>query len=436
MNTRPRAILASIAALVLAATAACTSAPPDASPAPSPGDTGAAVLSGSLRIATTNDNADGLNAVLAIYKEEYPEVDVKAELMTTPDLQSTLRTQLSSGTGPDVFFTWPGNGNPMSVQNVAPLGFLADLSGQSWVDKQSDSVKMVTQVDGKQWIAPASFAGVGAIYNTTATEAAGLTPPTTWSGVLQFCKDATAKGKVAYAAGFQDDWVAQMPAFALTPELVYVDDPEFNTRLYAGSQTFADSAWRDTYAKYTEMSDAGCFQPDPNGTSFAGAVTMLARGDALAFMQVTAVMAGVIAEAPAGTELKLLPMPASEDPTKAALAGAVGVAFGVNAKAENPAAAQAFIDILMSDEGQIAYNEAGGSLPPVTVSGFTPPEAVAELTKYQQAGRTSAFPDQLWPNPKVQSAMMIGVQDVFAGTKTWDDVLNAMDAAFAEGSGS
>ena len=434
MNNRPRAILASMAVLALTATAACTSAQPDASPGPDA--TGDAAPSGSLRIATTNDNADGLNAVLDIFKERHPGVDVKTALMTTPDLQSTLRTQLSSGTGPDVFFTWPGNGNPMSVQNVAPLGFLADLSGQSWVDKQSDSVKSVTQVDGKQWIAPASFAGIGAIYNTTATEAAGLTPPTTWSEVLQFCADAAAKGKVAYAAGFQDDWVAQMPALALTPELVYVDDPEFNTRLYAGTQTFADSAWRDTFAKYTALADAGCFQPDPNGTSFSSAVTMLARGDALAFMQVTAVMAGVIAEAPAGTELKLLPMPGSDDPAKAALAGAVGVAFGVNAKAQNPVAAQAFIDLLMSDEGQIAYNEASGSLPPITVDGFTPPDAVAELINFQQAGRTAPFADQMWPNPKVQSAMMTGVQDVFAGTRTWDDVLKAMDTAFAEGAGS
>ena len=39
--------------------------------------------------------------------------------------------------------------------------------------------------------------------------------------------------------------------------------------------------------------------------------------------------------------------------------------------------------------------------------------------QYQKTGRRYPFPDQLWPNPKVQQAHLTGLQDIFSGKGTF-----------------
>ena len=50
--------------------------------------------------------------------------------------------------------------------------------------------------------------------------------------------------------------------------------------------------------------------------------------------------------------------------------------------------------------------------------------------QYQRTGRTYPFPDQLWPNPKVQEAHLTGLQDIFSGKGTVAQMLAAMDKAY------
>ncbi|QYM64154.1 hypothetical protein [Microbacterium sp. Se5.02b] len=47
------------------------------------------------------------------------------------------------------------------------------------------------------------------------------------------------------------------------------------------------------------------------------------------------------------------------------------------------------------------------------------------------AGDTAPMPDQGWPNAKAQSALFIGTQQLFSDQASVDDVLRAMDEAFA-----
>jgi raffinose/stachyose/melibiose transport system substrate-binding protein len=49
---------------------------------------------------------------------------------------------------------------------------------------------------------------------------------------------------------------------------------------------------------------------------------------------------------------------------------------------------------------------------------------------FQKAGKTYPFPDQLWPNPKVQQAHLVGLQNIFAGKGSVADMLAAMDKAY------
>ncbi|SEG85577.1 raffinose/stachyose/melibiose transport system substrate-binding protein [Thermomonospora echinospora] len=386
--------------------------------------------SDTLRITAVATDRAGTEAVLKAFQAKNPGVKLTTSYSDTDQYQGTLRTQLSSGTAPDVFFAWPGNGNPAAIEVLAPTGYLADLSGRSWTARIPAGIKPVTQVAGKTYIVPMTFVGIGGLYNQQAMNEIGAKPPTTWSQLLAFCDTAKAKGKVAFALGNQTDWVTQLVNYALVPTTVYASDQSFDQRMKAGAATFAGSGWKTALTKYLEMNERGCFSKDPLGTSFETSVAQLAKGDAVAAIQVTSTLNQVKSQAPQGTGFGLFPVPATDDSDETRMPGAAGGAFALNAKAKNPELASKFIDFLATPEAMNAYAGATGNLPSIPNDQFKHDPALQPLVDFQKAGKTVHFMDQLWPNPKVQQTHFTGVQNLFAGKADPDTVLRQMDEAY------
>ena len=388
----------------------------------------------TLTWASTSTEKPALDAVVKAFEKANPDITINTTFADTDNYQTTLRTQLSSGTAPDVFFVFPGDGNPMAMRVVQKAGMIADLSKQSFASKIPAAFQPLTNVGGKTYIAPITLGSVGAAYNENAMKAAGLTAPTTWTGLLSFCADAKAKGKVAFALGAATPWNTQLIPYALTPTLVYGPNPDFAQQMTAGKVTFANSNWTEALNKYSEMQKKGCFQPNDLGTAYADALKMVAKGDALASVQVTSSIAMMQQGAPSGTTFKLEPLPATDDASKTRMAGAVGTAYGVNAKSKNMAAALKLISYLASPEGTNLYAKAAsGGLPAIPNATFKLDPSLDVVAQYQKAGKTDPYMDQLWPNAEVQQTMFDGLQKVLAGNESATDALKAMDASFAKG---
>lgn len=386
----------------------------------------------SLRISAVATDRAGMQAVLKKFKQDHPDVTFQTSYSDTDQYQSTIRTQLSSGTAPDVFFVWPGNGNPGAMEVLAPTGYIADLSDRSWASDIPEGIKGVTQVDGKTYVLPVSFSGIGALYNQQAMDEIGAEPPQTWSELLQFCDTAKQQGKVAFALGNQTSWVTQLVNYGLVPTTVYADNPDFAQQMAAGEATFADSGWKTAMQKYQQMADRGCFQKDPLGTSYESTVADVAKGDAVSVVQVTSSLNQLRSEAPEGTEFGMFALPATDDPSETQMPGAAGGSYGVNADATNKELALELIDFMASPEGMNAYVGANGNLPSIPNDQFDVDPALQALVDLQEQGKTVPYMDQLWPNPKVQQAHFTGVQEMFAGEATPDEVLADMDEAYAD----
>jgi raffinose/stachyose/melibiose transport system substrate-binding protein len=369
-----------------------------------------------------------MDAVVAAFEEEHPDIDVTVTYADTDQLQSTLRTQLSSGTGPDVFTVWPGNGNPGALQVLQPAGYLADLSDLSFAGRIAEGDRSVTQVDGKTYLVPVTYSGIGAIYNTATLAEIGGTVPNTYSQLLGLCDLAREQGKVLFALGNQTPWVTQLVDYALAATLVYADDPDFDSRLSAGEATFADSAWRQAMEQYLEMNERGCFSDSPLGTSYEASISAVAQGDAVGVIQVATSLSQVRAEAGDAAELDMFAVPATDDPDDTRMPASVSAAYGVNAGSDRMDDARAFVEFLGSAEGQRIYATEGGTLPALPGSAEVTDPALATLTGYQSEGRTVPFMDQRWPNPEVQQAHFTAVQELFTGAAP-EDVLADMDAA-------
>lgn len=395
-------------------------------------DTGGGGGGDTLTWATVTSDKSGAEAAAAAF-EEKTGIKVEVTASGVDEYQTTLRTQLSSGTAPDVFFVWAGDGNPMAMQVVSDAGLVADLSDMDFVSKIPEGFTSVSQNGGKTYTAPISSAGIGSAFNLTAMEANGWTIPTTWSDTLAFCAEAKAAGKTAFALAGGTPWNTQLISYALAPTLVYGPDPEFAQQMSDGEVTFADSAWVEVFDKYLEMQEAGCFQDNALGTVYEDALDMVAKGDAMASVQVNASLAAIRQGAPDGTEFTLAPLPATDDESETRMAAAMGAAYGINAKAKNMEGAKQLIEFLTSDEGQNVYNTPIAAIPALGSSSFEPDPALDSLTQYLADGKTDPFMDQLWPNAKVQQVHFEVLQQLLAGDIDSKGALAQMDAAYAEG---
>ena len=395
-------------------------------------NSGSGSSSGAKTLTLASVDQGSVEDVVKAFEAANPGVKVTYTTGGADQYTQQIRTQLSSGTAPDVMTVWPGNGNAMTTFVAAKAGYLLDLSDRPWAAKQPDAVKTVSQYDGKTYTGIFGVNGIGAVYNQQAMDKAGLTAPTTWTQLLTFCQAAAGKGTPAFALGLQDLWVTQIVLYALVSTVVYADDRDFDSKMQAGQATFANSPWTTAMAKYQAMDKAGCFQQKPLGTSYEATQTLAATGKTLGIIQGNWIVALLKKKNPAGTFV-LKALPATDDPATFIMPGAAGAGYAVNAKAKNKDLAVKFVDFVMSPQGMSVFNQKQGSLPSLPDSGSAVDPALAELTKYISEGRTVPFMDQLWPNPKVQQTMLTGIQEIFSKQSTPDKVLTAMDADYRAG---
>jgi raffinose/stachyose/melibiose transport system substrate-binding protein len=389
---------------------------------------------GTLTVVSIPNYQNSLPVAVEAFEKANPDITVELEFVEVASLHTTLRTQLTAGTAPDVFTAYPGNGTPTAMEVLVPGGYLMDLSDLALNDRIPSGMDSVTMVDGKRYILPLSLGAIGGIYNEAALEETGLTAPTTWSEVLDFCTDARAAGKVAYAYGAQTAWNNQLHLFPLTATLVYGQNPDFDAEQAAGEVSFSDSAWADAFDKVVEMQEAGCFQDAPLGTAYEGAVELVATGQALSIVSVTSTFAAAAAAAPEGTVFTFHAFPATDDPSETWIPAGGSGGYAINAAAKNPVAAKKFLDFLASDEMMAEIAQIQGTLPSIASADFEVPENLAEIMTFVDAGTIHPYADQLWPNPKVAETLMEQVQLVIGGQTSVEDALAAMDAAYDEGS--
>ncbi|MGL3150236.1 ABC transporter substrate-binding protein [Microbacterium sp. A82] len=383
----------------------------------------------ALTIATTSNNQGPMEAVVEAYKEK-TGLDINLTVADTSQFQTTIRTQLSSGTAPDVFTVWAGGGNPGAIDVLQGAGYLADLSDRDWVSDVDPGTAETLQIDGKTYGLPSKLDAVGTIYNKATLDELGLEIPTTYSELLSYCGDVASAGKVAFALGIQTDWVTQLVPYALVAATVYADDPDFDEQLTDGSATFAGSGWGDAFDKYLEMDEAGCFNADPLGTDVTASYELVNSGEAVGVVQVLASYPQIASTAAEGTEFGFFPLP-GDDSGEPSIARGIGVSFAVNEGAKNKVNGLDFVDWLATPEATSIWFDAAPGIPALVTTEVELDDVMQTAADVIAAGRTAPMPDQGWPNAKAQSALFIGSQQLFSGQAGSDDVLRSMDEAFA-----
>lgn len=385
----------------------------------------------TLKITTTSDDKQ-IPATIKQFEKDNPDVRIDLQTAPTDAVMPSLRTQLASGTAPDLFVDWPGDGSPTAVKVVAAAGYLEDLSDQPWVVDIPSSLAPLLGNDGKTYLASQSVAAIPVIYNDAALKEVAASAPDTWTQILQLCDTARSAGKVAFALGNQTPWNTQLVNYALAATLVYGPNPQFPDQMADGKASFADSNWTQAMDKYMEMEKRGCFNDNPLGVSYESALSKVAAGEALGIVMVNAGLPAIQAEAPEGATFSTAPLPATDDPSETVMPVASGNGLVLNAKSKNKEVAKKFLAYMMSPEGLKIANTAAAGLPSIPVDGFAPDPALASVLEFQKADRVTPFMDQRWPNARVQQTHLSEVQKLFSGSATVPEALAAMDRAYQQ----
>jgi raffinose/stachyose/melibiose transport system substrate-binding protein len=380
-------------------------------------------------VSSVSGAKPGLDAAIASFEKA---TGAKVTVSYTPNLQyqAAIRTQLTANTAPDVFYVWPGNGNTAALENLAPGGYLTDLSKMSWNKEVPKQFAPVTEVGGKRLILPMAIGGYGVMYNEDAVKAAGATIPRTWSEVMDFCDAAKSHGKVAFALGAQTVASAQVIAFELAATLVYGKNPKFQEQQDAGKVTFSDSNWKRALDMYLTMEQRDCFNSDPVGTSVDVSNQELAKGDALAQAQHTAQVPAVEALAAPGTHFGYFALPATNNPAQTRMPAGSADGYAINSHAKDSATAKQFIEWLAKPSVRATYASKTGALPALAVKGMKMTTAESVLNDYFSGGKTITFMDQLWPNSQVTNNLKVGVQNLLSGQANSSQVLASMDSVY------
>ncbi len=145
------------------------------------------------------DHLKDLDAIIAGFKQDNPDIDVKYKTAPFADYFTLLQTDLSGGTGPDVFEL-----NYENFVTYASKNVLLDLGTQTSADKTWDAsvyyprALSIFQDNSKQYALPESFSTVLLFYNKDLFDAAKVAYPTadwTWNDAMAAAKKLTDKSK-------------------------------------------------------------------------------------------------------------------------------------------------------------------------------------------------------------------------------------------------
>jgi glucose/mannose transport system substrate-binding protein len=161
---------------------------------------------------TAGGEAEGLNAMLELYKKDYPKVEVVNATVSGgagTNAKAVLSTRLTGGDPPDAFQLHAG----LEVEKYEPDKYLQPLDSlySSWgLDKvfPNDLLALLKYKD-HYWGVPVNIHRANVMwYNKAVFESSNLQPPATWDEFFTVAKALKAKGIIPLVIGTKEGWEA------------------------------------------------------------------------------------------------------------------------------------------------------------------------------------------------------------------------------------
>jgi raffinose/stachyose/melibiose transport system substrate-binding protein len=386
--------------------------------------------SGSVTLTALINSAyqQGTSNAITEFEKANPTVKINATYLPSAQLQTTLLTQLQAGNAPDIFWMNGGAGAPDSPVDLAKEGRLLDLSNQPWAN-QLGVLKDSADYNGKVYAWMSGVAPDAIYYNTQLFKQMGLSVPTTFSQLLSLCGQIKKAGKIpiAFSADATGSSVGISLADVAMGSDVYGPDPNWNEQKSDNQATFANTpGWKTLLQSIVDMRNAGCFNPQPSGTSLTQLATMVASGNAVMTVSNSALFATVLAVDPKFPEGAFAMPAATAGKTRLTVFEVPD--YGINKDTKHPAQAEAFLDFLAQPSATSAFNHLANLISPIEIQKGSAPPWAKQLVPYFQTNRVVSEPTQFWPNSGLRNLIMVpDITGLFTGQETVSSILQDLD---------
>jgi raffinose/stachyose/melibiose transport system substrate-binding protein len=255
--------------------------------------------------------------------------------------------------------------------------------------------------------------------------------PKNFGQLLQLCQTIRQKAPSLVPMSWG---VAEVPStggqvVGLASGEVYAFAPNWNQRREQGEVTFAGSpGWRNALQRIVDLKNASCFGRSVPSFTVAASASEFAREASVMLMGFDSTKSQIEAANPAMKgKYAIFSIPGrSQKTSRLTLFPATGLA--VNVKSQNKEAAKAFVDFVAREKQNRLWASIIGAtsawdFDKGKLDDHHKPLAplIPKITIAQSSG---------WPAFAPYIALGAGVQGLFTGQRTIDDILKAADAAW------
>jgi raffinose/stachyose/melibiose transport system substrate-binding protein len=242
-----------LVAMVFSACTPATTDPPVATEPtdPSPAEEAVVLTMGSWRV----DDIAQMNTILQAFNAIYPHITINFDPTNPPDYNAVLRTQLSGGTAPDLFYL-RSFATSRQLYNEGFLEPLDDLPGLTENFSEAAISPWATD-DGLPYGVPFIAVSHGVYYNQDIFEELDLQIPTSWEMLLSAAQTVSDAGFIPFANASGDEWtIAEIVFMNLAPN--FIGGREGRLAYLAGERCFNDE---NAVAAFQAVEDLAPYLP-------------------------------------------------------------------------------------------------------------------------------------------------------------------------------
>ncbi len=374
---------------------------------------------------------DLLREHLGDFEDDNPGITVELEALPLENMRTVLQTQLRSGEGPDVF-SW-GSG-PGYAGSLAEAGLLYDLTDayEEYDWPIYEFAKERVTFDGKIVGVPGEMETVGLFYNIDMFADLGIEPPQDLGDLDQAIAAIAESGVTPMAASDQEGWQGgHYLSMALSSEV----GGEGMNALLAGEQPWNSPEVVSALKVWEDYNTDGVLPPFPTSLSYDGGSALFYSGDA-AMVPTGSWLVDTIQEN-VDFEVGYIPFPSSDGP--GIFTGGLGSGPLISGSTTKTEAALTFVDWLVSPEHGQWTVENLGAIPPYPVESadldVTPlfRQVLDDTATFSDGSTDFGFNIDVQATDVFNQAMWDGMQAIFSGQKTAEQVAEDLDAAAQAG---
>ena len=294
---------------------------------------------GSWRV----DDAEAWGKILAAFHAKYPNITVKFDPTNPPDYNATLRTQLETGTGPDLYFVRSfATGRELFEKGY--VASLKDLPGLADSIPAASNAPWATDA-GEPYAVPIAAVSHGIYYNQDLFAANGIAIPKTWEELMAAAAKLKAAGVTPFGNGTKDAWdINEVVMMTLLPNNVGGHDGRM--AYLEGNRCFNDASM---VAAFQQIKDLAPYLPEGfTATHYAGGQQLFVQGKAAMFFDGSWSISAVEKLEPS-FKWSVFPAPPAAGKDEY-ISFHMDAAIGMNAASKNPEAAKTFLQWLETSE--------------------------------------------------------------------------------------